>query len=555
MDTETLTVDGPTVVSPPVLPAELAQLAPGPRLSAVLGSIDPRRLTAHQLAIVIAAQSRQIAHEQSRLLVAVHELDHAPPRVRDAVVRSEDPVPYAMVEAAQAGRWTQQHATSTRDLALFVLQQVPALGRALASGQVDLEKAKVFQRLLANVVDVQLMRTIVALALPTAIHGTTGTLRAKLYRLRCRLSPDSVRRQRERDHDSRYLAAHKEISGLVTLVARFCDEQAAAAALEHVNAIAAATRTAGDPLRRSMDQLRTDIAVNLLAGVDPANAGFATPADRRGTITLHLNLATLAGLTGLRGLSARTGTCQHSSRPERALTTRAALTGVCPQCLAQLADLVLEPADLAGYGPLTAHVARQAAAQLAQVTTWRFALTDDDGQQIAEGPMPTDLLPEMQTELRRWAADTSAGPDGRARRAPTPAQSAFVRARDRHCQAPGCRVPAHRCQIDHRIPWRYGGPTLIDNLYSLCRLHHGAKDEAGHTYHPAPGGRMRWTTAAGHTYQDRPRPGRRNHHALGITVAIAAAYRHTPAEATAVNENGGADLTRGSRRPRGPVSR
>jgi hypothetical protein len=527
-----MTTAGEARVVPQALPPGLAELPPGPRLSAALASLDLRRLTAHQLAVVIAAQQRQIAHEQSRLLAAVWELGHTPLDVRDAVVRKPDLVPFAMVEAAQAGRWTQQHANEIRDLAFFVLDQVPALGDALAAGQVDLEKVKVFKRLLSNVVDVALMRTIVALALPAAIHGTTGTLRSRLYRLRCKLSPEAVRRQRERDHDSRYLAAHQEISGLVTLVARFCDEPVAMAALEHIDAIAAATRAAGDPLRRTTDQLRADIALSLLAGVDPAKAGFATPADRKGTVTVTVNLATLAGLTGLPGLSIRSRTCPHATLTERAVLSRLTVAdpdvvGLCPQCLAQAADLVLEPGDLAGYGPLVAHIARQTAAQLARVSTWRFAVTDDHGRLVAEGAIPTDLLPDLQVELRRWAADTTAGPDGRAHRTPTAAQAAFVRARDRHCQAPGCRVPAHRCQIDHRIPWSVGGPTLIDNLYCLCRLHHRAKDEAGFTYHPTGDG-LRWTTPAGHTYLTRPpsrRRRRRDHRSLGILVTVAG-YRH-----------------------------
>jgi len=530
MTTGVVTASTAPQVAPQVLPPGLAEMPPGPRLSAALASLDLRRLTAHQLAVVIAAQNRQIAYEQSRLLAAVWELGHTPLEVRDTVVRKSDMVPFAMVEAAQAGRWTQQHANETRDLAYFVLDQVPALGDALAAGQVDLEKVKVFQRLLSNVVDVALMRTIVALALPTAVHGTTGALRSRLYRLRCKLSPEAVRRQRERDHDNRYLSAHQEISGLVTLVARFCDEQAAMAALEHIDAIAAATRAAGDPLGRSADQLRADIALSLLAGVDPAKAGFATPADRKGTVTVTVNLATLAGLTGLPGLSMRSRTCPHTTPTERTMLSHLTaadpgIAGLCPQCLAQAADLALEPGDLAGYGPLVAHIARQTVAQLARVSTWRFAVTDDHGRQIAEGLVPTDVLPDMDVELRRWAADAAAGPDGRARRTPTAAQAAFVRARDRHCQAPGCRVPAHRCQIDHRIPWHCGGPTLIDNLYCLCRLHHRAKDEAGFTYHPTGDG-LRWTTPAGHTYLTRPRRRRRrDHRSLGIVVTVAA-YRH-----------------------------
>lgn len=53
----------------------------------------------------------------------------------------------------------------------------------------------------------------------------------------------------------------------------------------------------------------------------------------------------------------------------------------------------------------------------------------------------------------------------------------------RVCQAPGCMVPAERCDTDHREPWP-SGPTRADNLGPLCRRHHTYK---GH-------GLLRWTT-------------------------------------------------------------
>lgn len=53
------------------------------------------------------------------------------------------------------------------------------------------------------------------------------------------------------------------------------------------------------------------------------------------------------------------------------------------------------------------------------------------------------------------------------------------------CQAPGCMVPAERCDQDHRQPWPHG-PTRADNLGPLCRRHHIMK---GH-------GVLRWTTDA-----------------------------------------------------------
>jgi hypothetical protein len=42
------------------------------------------------------------------------------------------------------------------------------------------------------------------------------------------------------------------------------------------------------------------------------------------------------------------------------------------------------------------------------------------------------------------------------------------------CQAPGCMVPAGRCDMDHRTPHPVG-PTHGDNLGPLCRRHHSMK--------------------------------------------------------------------------------
>ena len=535
---------------PQVLPEGLAGLPPGPGLSGVLAGLDPRRLTGPQLVVVLAARNRQIAHEQAQLLAALRELGHAPPKQRDAVVRDREQNPFATIEAAFASTWTNYRSEQMMQLAIFVQEQVPDLGEALSAGRVDLEKVKIFHAMLVGVVDVEVMRRLVALALPGATHGTTAALRARLQRLVAELDPESLRKRRARDHDDRFVLRQADSTGLVGLYGRFLDGAAAAAAYENVDAIAKATHAAGDPLARTMDQLRADIFADLLAGVDPAKAGHATPADRKGTITLHLNLSTLAGLTGLGGLA---GPCDHTTIRERTVLRalfghqtpagrslgtdapgRGGLAGwdgahtPCAQCLAALADVVGQPGELAGYGPVTAHIARHTAAQLAQVCSFRFAVCDEHGELLAEGSIPTELLPDMSLELRRWAADATAGPDGRAHRRPTAAQIAFVRARDRHCRAPGCRVPAHRCEIDHRIPWQYGGPTLIDNLHCLCKRHHRAKDEGGYSYHPGPGG-IAWTTPYGHRYTtqppdrqhpDRHRRRRRTHASLGITVTI-----------------------------------
>jgi 5-methylcytosine-specific restriction protein A len=47
-----------------------------------------------------------------------------------------------------------------------------------------------------------------------------------------------------------------------------------------------------------------------------------------------------------------------------------------------------------------------------------------------------------------------------------------VAARDRGCAHPGCGRPASWCEVHHIVEWENGGPTRLDNLVMLCRVHH-----------------------------------------------------------------------------------
>src|SRR6185436_15089692 len=94
---------------------------------------------------------------------------------------------------------------------------------------------------------------------------------------------------------------------------------------------------------RTIEQIRADVFADLLAGADPTVAGTAVaPAARKGTVNLHLNLSTLA-------------------------------------CLDDL------PGELAGFGPVVADIARQTAAQMAEHAQWRFTVTGNNGNLVAEG--------------------------------------------------------------------------------------------------------------------------------------------------------------------------
>ena len=58
--------------------------------------------------------------------------------------------------------------------------------------------------------------------------------------------------------------------------------------------------------------------------------------------------------------------------------------------------------------------------------------------------------------------------------APTVAITEHVRARNPRCTAYDCPTRAHRCDLDHDVPWPRG-PTAVDNLAPRHRRHHELK--------------------------------------------------------------------------------
>lgn len=113
------------------------------------------------------------------------------------------------------------------------------------------------------------------------------------------------------------------------------------------------------------------------------------------------------------------------------------------------------PADIAGYGPVPAAVARNMIARAA-----------------------TDR--RSRATLRRLYAHPRAGAlvamESRARAFPR-GLAAFIGLRDQRCRTPYCDAPIrHR---DHARPWADGGPTTADNGLGLCEQCNYVKENAG----------------------------------------------------------------------------
>jgi hypothetical protein len=77
---------------------------------------------------------------------------------------------------------------------------------------------------------------------------------------------------------------------------------------------------------------------------------------------------------------------------------------------------------------------------------------------------------------------------GRSTSVISPALRKAVKVRDRHCQHPGCRVPAKWCDVHHIVHWTNGGRTDLDNLVLLCRRHHVQHHEGAWQISRAPDG-------------------------------------------------------------------
>ncbi|MDD7968369.1 HNH endonuclease signature motif containing protein [Actinomycetospora lemnae] len=225
------------------------------------------------------------------------------------------------------------------------------------------------------------------------------------------------------------------------------------------------------------------------------------------------------------------------------------------------------PATVPGYGNLLAHHARTMLTAH-HSGEWRIVLADDEGRlqhvllarrrprrpvqppeprgrgrveqctAIVELQVPTTLaaaldprahpawsgfIAEVQRRLDELGGHSPAGPyettADHLRRRPRVEIDRWVRVRDRHCVAPGCRRSARRADLDHTLDWACDGITSHTNLGVLDRHHHRAKHVAGWKVDQPSPGLFAFRTRAGvhHTTHPkriieplpRPRPARR----------------------------------------------
>ena len=95
---------------------------------------------------------------------------------------------------------------------------------------------------------------------------------------------------------------------------------------------------------------------------------------------------------------------------------------------------------------------------------------------------------------------------GRDRYRPPPELRRLVKWRAETCMAPGCNIPASRCEVDHNVAWEDGGTTALENLCPFCKGHHIVKHHGDWTVEQieGSGGAILWTSPSGRQYRVEP---------------------------------------------------
>ncbi len=422
----------------PTLPLRgITGMPPGPQLGGLLGLIDPAEVEDYDLVDVIAACERMISWASAKQIEAMSELSWRAAYGPELSPDGYDELRSAACEVAAKLNLAPSTGERRVETARALVSELPGTLGALRQGEIDYRRA-------CAIVDVadrlgpEIARAVEGKVLPKAGSRTIGEHRAAIERAILAVDPQGAEDRHAQAATGRKVEFYPTDDGMGEVVASLTADGIATvrAALD---AAASAMKTQNTGETRSMDQLRADALVEMahgslrtgwLGGIPGKGLALSSAQGRRPAINVTVPWSTLIGLDDL-------------------------------------------PAELTGYGPIPASLARRLAAD----GTWRRLLTDPASGALLDYGTSTYEPPQ---DLRD-----------------------FIIARDRTCVFPGCRQPARSCQIDHNVPYPHG-PTSAGNLCPLGGPHHNGKTH-GHWQlaQPEPG-LFAWTSPVGQIYIREP---------------------------------------------------
>lgn len=306
---------------------------PASMAASMLTHIDTTDTSGRDRVSLLQARVRSHAHYQALIYEDIAAIHDACTDVVDPELVWEA----AASEIRAALRLTRRAADHHLDLALALRDRLPMVLDALKQGCIDQRRAALIVNGTSHLSD-DTARLVADLVLSQAGRLTTGQLRERLRKLAIEVDPDTAHKRYQQAVEQRRVELEPGDDGTADLLILDAPPDRAAAARRHIDRIARSLRNPDEP--RSIDQLRADVALDLLTGQHPTHQQSTSRPD--GSVHLTVDLTTLTGL----------------------------------------AD---QPGDLAGYGPVIADLARQIS-QRQERSTWRWTVTHpDSGHPIATG--------------------------------------------------------------------------------------------------------------------------------------------------------------------------
>jgi len=397
--------------------SRLLELPPEARAVGELAQLDPHQLSDAariDLLTLLEQQKHWLDSLQQRVLAEIEAADTSDLGLSQEAVSLALRVP---VRTAQA---------RMKNAALLV-RELPATLALLQRAQISRQHAEAICEQ-AWSLPAALLTRFEALAVASAADQTVSQLRRAARRAVTRIDPAGAEHRHQQALGSRRVGFQPTEDGMVLLPVLLDAPQGQ---LIFTRLTAAATLLPPSD-GRTMDQRRADLLVDAVLTGLPHDALPALQGHRP-SIQIVVSADTLLGLDD-------------------------------------------EPADLAGYGPITAETARRYAAD--ESGTWRRLLTEPD----------TGALLDIGRDTYR--------PARRLRD--------FVQARDGVCCFPTCNQPGYRCEFEHTVAFSAGGRTCRGGGALACRRHNLCKAGTGWQYRRLPDGSFRWTTDTGHRYLGHP---------------------------------------------------
>jgi len=448
-------------------------------------SINPEILTSAGRIDYLAALERQHSWLTSLIQSATLAIAGSEPSQSENLWEGVDET--EREDVATALRLSANTAQSRIDVARVLTNHLPATCKALATGDISPSHATLIARETSEAikrgVSTEDLIHIENRALAHAEFHTPAQVGRKIRTLIAQISPETFEESVAIARDTRSVHMYPESDGMATVIALLPAEDAQTVMLA-INALI--ERQQSHSFVRSTPN--TTCSSNVSAG-EILRADIGSQRDSH----TYVNSQEVAfNEPQSQGYSLAKSQSQGDSfaSPRSIDMKRAdALAEICGDLLARIADdhqphrrpvtinitmdlptalgMADNPAELVGYGPIPASVARTLSAD----AKWKRFITD---------PMTGNLLDY-----------------GRETYVPPQPLVDFLAARDRICRFPGCSQPSRVTDIDHAIPWEEGGRTSPSNLGLLCRRHHRMKTHNGWNLKSHEDGSCTWTSPTG----------------------------------------------------------